>query len=598
MGDVRIESGPDGPRVLIDSAALAQAVYVYEPVVDGTGRVVDLVIRSMNDAARHIPLSDDVVVGARVTDVFVDVGAALEAANIVWSGGPAPTYGIERRGLVNDQPTEVRYEVSTFRADDSIVQISIDHTVVNQLVSADDRFRTMADESADVLVLLAEDGTSGHYVPSYANHVAARVLPRLRVGSALPPRLEAVLVPLLAQLSTNGSARMVVQHRVLARSAEFEITLLRLSDGQVLAVGRELVGEENARRELERVDRLLDAVGQGSFGAIHVLEPVVVDGRVEGIERLWGSESVVKDEADPLDLDDVFAAAALVSMVSALHASSETSRHGWVNVPGVGRVRSVEYSLVRAGDRYVLEFVERTAELEARTSLAEVSAAVEVQRVFLSRVSHELRSPLNVIHGYEQLLQMMNLPPAARLHLARIEEGVDRLVQIVDDLIVLGQLDQGLVRFERAPTPIGEVLRLVEERLRGEAPSVAPVVTVLGNVDDAAHTVETDPVRFAEVVRLLVEGSSAAAPGTPLTVAPFERGASRGVSVSAPAPAVALDRLWGEVIDGGVMPGAGLRLAVARELSRSLSIRWERRDHEVGGEVRLVLLAPVAPVVP
>ncbi|MEN9822349.1 MAG: hypothetical protein RLZ04_775, partial [Actinomycetota bacterium] len=59
-----------------------------------------------------------------------------------------------------------------------------------------------------------------------------------------------------------------------------------------------------------------------------------------------------------------------------------------------------------------------------------------------------------------------------------------------------------------------------------------------------------------------------------------------------------LDRLWSEVVDGGVMPGAGLRLAVARELSRSLSIRWERRDPQAGDSMRLVLLAPVTPVAP
>ena len=598
MGDARIENGPDGPRVLIDSAALAQAVYVYEPVLDDSGRVVDLVIGSMNDAARHIPLSEEVVAGRRVTEVFVDVGAALEAANMVWAGGLAPVYFIERRGLVDGQPVVVRYEVSTFRADDSIVQVSIDHTVVSQLVSADDRFRTMADESDEALVLLAESQDGGRHVPGYANRVAMRALPRLRIGRELPPAMEAVLAPLIEEALRTGRARSVIPHRVLAREAVFEVTLLRLSDGQVLAVGREMVEEDEARRELERVDRLLDAVGQGSFGAIHVLEPVMVDGAIDDVVALWSSQGIVVDESGALDIDTVFSREALVSMVDALHGSRETRRHGWVSIPGPDRVRSVEYALVRAGGSYVLEYVERTAELEARTSLAEVSAAVEVQRTFLSRVSHELRSPLNVIHGYGQLLQMMNLPPSARPHLERIDEGVDRLVRIVDDLIVLGQLDQGLVRFERTPTPLADVLRLVDERLREEAPTVAPQVAVVGFGDEAERTIETDAARCAEVVRLLVEGSSAVAPGTRLTVSPYVRGASRGVVVSAAAPATSLDRLWGEVIDGGVMPGVGLRLAVARELSRSLSIRWERRDDAVAGSISIVLLAPVAPVAP
>lgn len=598
MGDVRIEEGPAGPRVLIDSAALAQAVYVYAPVLDAAGSVVDLEIASMNDAARHIPLSEEVIVGRRVSDVFVDVEAALVASNIAWTGGRAPTYGIERRGLVNDEPVVVYYEVSTFRADDRIVQISVDHTVVNQLVSADDRFRTMADESSEALILLAEVPERGGFVPVYANALALRAVPQLRIGRPVPQQLDAVLSSLLADLRRDGRARTVVSPRILARRADYELTLLRLSDGQIFLIGREMVDEENARRELERVDRLLDAVGQGSFGAIHVLEPVVSEGILVDLTRLWSSQGAVGDESVALGLDDVFSPEVLLGMVASLRDSSDSRRHGWVTVPGSDPLRSVEYTMVKAGDRLVLEFVERTAELEARTALAEVSAAVDVQRAFLSRVSHELRSPLNIIHGYGQLLRRMSLPPIAGEHLARIEDGVERLVRIVDDLIVLGQLDQGLVRFERTSTPLAEVLRLVGERLDHDASVLSTAVTLETEAIEAGQTVETDAVRFAEVVRLLIEGSSAEVPGVALSVSPFVRGTSRGVAVSAAAPAPALDRLWSEVVDGGVMPGAGLRLAVARELSRSLSIRWERRDPQTGDSMRLVLLAPVAPVAP
>ena len=596
MGAVRIEVGDDGSqRVLIDSASLAQAVYVYRPVLADDGRtVVDLFIESMNEAARNVPLSDAVVVGRLASEVFVDMEAALVSATVAWAGRAAVPYGIQRRGIVEGQPVVVHYEVSTFRAGDKIVQVSIDHTVVNQLESADDRFRTMADESNDALVLLAEGLEPGRYVPTYANRVALMVLPSLRLGRPLPDDIDEFLAPLVAELLAEGRSHTVVRHRVLARRTKSAITLLRLSGRQILMVGRELVEEEAARREIERTDRVLDAVAAGSFGAIHVLQPTFDEGRLVSVEHLWGSAGIA-DAGGALGLDDVLAPAALVALVSDLHDSREQRRHGWTTLTVEGRVRNVEYVMVRAGDRFVLEYVERTDELEARTSLAEVSAAVEVQRAFLSRISHELRSPLNVIHGYGQLLRMSGLSPSAAEHLSRIEDGVERMVQVVDDLIVLGQLDHGLVRFERRTVAIGEVLGMLDDLLHAEDLSVRRAVTVV--VDEHSDmTVESDPVRFAEIIRLLVEASAVSAPGVTLTVGAYRRGASCGVRVDAIWPSGPLSRLWDDVISGKVVPGAGLRLAVARELSRSLDVRWERRDNERPDTATIVLLPPVTPV--
>jgi len=502
-------------------------------------------------------------------------------------------YGIQRRGLIEGQPVVVHYEVSTFRAGDRIVQISIDHTVVNQLESADDRFRTMADESTEALMLLAEGLAAGDYVPTYANRIALMVMPALRLGRPLPDEIAEFLSPLLAELEREGRAQTALRHRVLARQTTSAVTLIRLSGRQILMVGRELVAEEEARREVERADQVLDAVAAGSFGAIHVLEPVSENGRLVSVERVWGSAGITGDGGRTLELGDVLAPPALVQMVSELLSSREHRRHGWTTVSVGGVDRNVEYVLVRAGDRFVLEYLERTDELAARTSLAEVSAAVEVQRVFLSRVSHELRSPLNVIHGYGQLLRMSGLPPTAALHLSRIEDGVERMVRIVDDLIVLGQVDHGLVRFERRTASLGEVLGLVEGRLESDPSELRSVVQVVRGGVGGSATVETDPARFAEVVRLVLEGSGVADGENRLVVEPFVRGASHGIQLSAAEASSTLERLWDEVIDGRVVPGAGLRLAVARELSRSLDIRWERRDHDESGRSALVLLAPV-----
>jgi K+-sensing histidine kinase KdpD len=244
---------------------------------------------------------------------------------------------------------------------------------------------------------------------------------------------------------------------------------------------------------------------------------------------------------------------------------------------GGGPERHVEFTLVLSGDRFVLEFVERTEELAARTALATVSASADAQRSFLSRISHEMRSPLNVIHGYSQLLAHQQLPEAALAHLAHIDQGVSRMVQIVDDLLMLGQLDQGLVRLE--PRPI-DVSQLAEEVMQGIGTSTSvPDGTVARlAVSVPAVSVSTDPARFTALALLVIEACWAARPEQPLAIGPFFRGTRAGLQILTPAASPVVEELWAPLVSRGSMPGAGLGLAVARGIAQALDVTMEVRE--------------------
>ena len=44
--------GPDGRHFYLDSEAITQAVYVYQPIFDAGGLIVDLEVIRVNDAAK------------------------------------------------------------------------------------------------------------------------------------------------------------------------------------------------------------------------------------------------------------------------------------------------------------------------------------------------------------------------------------------------------------------------------------------------------------------------------------------------------------------------------------------------------------------
>jgi signal transduction histidine kinase len=582
-----------GMRLLIDSEALQQAVYLYRPIFDESDRIVDLEIVMLNEAAKRVPLAGHIVAGLRVSEVFIDLHEALDAANDAWNGGRPSGYRIERRGFHEGRPLVVRYDIATMRAGGYIVQVSADRTVLEQLATADTRFRLMAEASVDGLMLLEPEPDGDGYVVAYANPRALIAEPGLRVGERLPLDILEVALDAVQELQAASSVRRYLQREVLARRVSIEATFIEVGDGQVMMTVRELTSREAARAELERSDRVLRAIGAGAFGTIAVYEPRFNGHELVEMSLLWSASGHGHGAGarPPLDATAVLSAAELLRMARSMLESDTTKRSGWVPVQtDEGEERSVEFTLVLSGDRFVLEFVERTEELAARTALAMVTATADAQRNFLSRVSHELRSPLNVIHGYSQLLGRLHLPEPATGHVAHIERGVTRMVQIVDDLLLLGQLDQGLLRIDEQEIDVRGLVDGVIVAAQQEPWWRNGALTAGQPAESGDATVVTDRSRFVLTAVLLAEASVPLAGRSGIEVVPFERGMRAGVQFVADADSPVAGELWEPFVSSHTIPGAGLGLAVARSMAKALDMVVEVRTLvDEPGRVRLVL---------
>jgi signal transduction histidine kinase len=570
-----------GMHLLIDSESLDQAVYLYRPVFEKDSElIVDLEIVMVNEAARHVLLSTHIVEGVRASDVFVDMHEALVAANAAWQGLRAATYHIERKGFHEGQPLLVRYEVATMRVDAFIVQVSVDHTAIGQLASADARFRLMAEADTDPLLLLSPELSGQRHVVVYANPAALAAAPELRIGARLPQEFGEAAYGAIEELQHTSPVRRLFEREVLTRRITVEATFTAVGDGQVMVAARERTSEDAARVELERSDRVLRAIGAGAFGTIAVYEPEFRGDHLTGLHLLWSAAGHGHGggHRPPLDPTSVLSASDVLHMAQVMLTSGELKRSGWVPVATAdGDERSVEFTLVLAGDRFVLEFVERTEELAARTALAMVTATSEAQRSFLSRVSHELRSPLNVIHGYSQLLSRLRLHEPANDHVLHIESGVNRMVQIVDDLLLLGQLDQGLLRLDAQTVDVGDLAADVVSAAAHES-WWRPDLLVPSTDHPVGVAVRTDRARFAMVAVLVAEASLAGDPDEAIVIAPFARGTRAGVQFVTPLSSSVVDSVWRPFVSSHTIPGSGLGLAVARGMAKALDVVVELRD--------------------
>jgi two-component system, OmpR family, phosphate regulon sensor histidine kinase PhoR len=151
-------------------------------------------------------------------------------------------------------------------------------------------------------------------------------------------------------------------------------------------------------------------------------------------------------------------------VIEALRASREEGRR--------------EARLIERPSRYYLQVIttpiisggEWTA-LVVFHDLTDVKRVEQMRRDFVANVSHELRTPLASIKSVIETLQGGALEDrkAAQDFLSRADSEIDRLVQLVEELLELSRIESGEVPLARQPVEMAAVLAKAVERLRPQA---------------------------------------------------------------------------------------------------------------------------------
>ncbi|MEG4580201.1 response regulator [Microcoleus sp. MON1_C5] len=136
-------------------------------------------------------------------------------------------------------------------------------------------------------------------------------------------------------------------------------------------------------------------------------------------------------------------------------AGKHPPMRGWLAVPLRTR-DGRNLGLIQLSDKYEGEFAEDDETILMQLAQA-VSGAIDNARLyeesqqanrmkdeFLATLSHELRSPLNAILGWAQLLQQRSLSPAATGRaLETIERNAKLQTQLIDDLLDISRIIRG-----------------------------------------------------------------------------------------------------------------------------------------------------------
>jgi two-component system phosphate regulon sensor histidine kinase PhoR len=131
--------------------------------------------------------------------------------------------------------------------------------------------------------------------------------------------------------------------------------------------------------------------------------------------------------------------------------------------------------------------------------------ANRVRANFVSMVSHELRTPLNSVHGFIDLLlqgQMGELNEEQHKYLGFAQEGVQQLVSIVEDILLITRSDSGQFEIKQQEIDFLELGNQVVNSLQPQALKAG--VTLDQDVPVQAPLLYVDPQRMKQVLNNLV----------------------------------------------------------------------------------------------
>ncbi len=316
----------------------------------------------------------------------------------------------------------------------------------------------------------------------------------------------------------------------------------------------------------------------------------------------------------------------LLRRVTDAPASSEGLRGTWTCVASVGLEPCLrpdegdievpvdtDLSLVLRGrplpaeDRRVLAaFAAEAVVAYRQRQLAEAAAAAipareadRMRTALLNAVSHDLRSPLAIAKATVTSLRSSDVDWSAGDRdqlLASADGALDRLTELVTNLLDLSRLEAGVLSVFPRPLGLDEVAELTVSHL--DAAPGAVDIDIPADLPEAS----ADPGLLDRVIANLVQNALRYAPaGTPVRLAGSVHGDVVELRISDRGPGIPeaeRERAFGafqrqDDHSTSDTPGVGLGLAIARGFTAAMGGRLTMEDTP-GGGLTLVVSLPVA----
>ncbi|HOV06567.1 MAG TPA: ATP-binding protein [Anaerolineaceae bacterium] len=223
----------------------------------------------------------------------------------------------------------------------------------------------------------------------------------------------------------------------------------------------------------------------------------------------------------------------------------------------------------------------------------------EMRQVFVSNVSHELRTPLSSLKALTETLQgaVDQDPQAAKRFLQMMDVEIDKLSQMVLELLELSRIESGRVELNKKSIPISDLILPAIERMRLQSERSGLKLEV--EIAENLPLIHVDAERIEQVLVNLIHNAIKFTPaGGSILVSANQAGNEILISVKDTGIGIPekdlphiFERFY-KVDPARATGGTGLGLAIARHLVEAHQGRIWAESKE-GEGARFIIALPV-----
>ncbi|MCJ7757014.1 MAG: hybrid sensor histidine kinase/response regulator, partial [Gillisia sp.] len=130
-------------------------------------------------------------------------------------------------------------------------------------------------------------------------------------------------------------------------------------------------------------------------------------------------------------------------------------------------------------------------------------ALMQRREQFMSTITHDLRSPLNTVIGYTELMKKSGLNTKQEHYLGHLKKSSEFILHLVNDLLDLSKLEAGKMSVEKLPFNPKNILEETFYNTIPENNKKGLKLTVIAP-EDTNCTVTSDPFRIKQILSNLI----------------------------------------------------------------------------------------------
>jgi signal transduction histidine kinase/DNA-binding NarL/FixJ family response regulator len=154
---------------------------------------------------------------------------------------------------------------------------------------------------------------------------------------------------------------------------------------------------------------------------------------------------------------------------------------------------------------YIFSQISRQNQLidALHSSQEKEKSLAKIKESFLANMSHEIRTPLNAIMGFTTVLEKESISDKAKELVATIKSSGAQLVTIVNQILDISKIEEGMIRIEHQPFLLASVIDKIDDTFRMAIESKGLTYSIIRDFNPTVELIG-DEYRWIQILTNLI----------------------------------------------------------------------------------------------